>query len=161
MRYAAKMENNDSSIQVALFRSNSLVSRLIRWQTRGFYNHAALVWRGQVIEAREFEGVVTRKASTLQAEPLVHLYASGCDEETSRRIWSFALARLGYKYDYRMVTRFVSRLPANEAQQEKWFCSELVFAAFREGGVCLLENIEPWAVSPSMLSLSPLLKREV
>jgi hypothetical protein len=39
----------------------------------------------------------------------------------------------------------------------RWFCSELVFAALAHAGVHLFARIEPWAVSPGLLAISPLL----
>jgi len=55
------------------------------------------------------------------------------------------------------VFRFVTRW--RKEQDEKWFCSELVFQAFKEAGVDLLERIECSQVSPTVLSFSPLLNR--
>lgn len=67
----------------------------------------------------------------------------------------FAMAQVGKKYDYLGVARFVTRRPSKG--NEKWFCSELVFEAFRRAGVNLFHRIEAWEVSPSMISYSPLL----
>jgi uncharacterized protein YycO len=39
----------------------------------------------------------------------------------------FATARIGQGYDWRNVFRFLTRIPGRENQ--RWFCSELVFKA--------------------------------
>jgi hypothetical protein len=69
---------------------------------------------------------------------------------------AFALSAVGRGYDWWSIIRFVSRrrMPHND----RWFCSELVFAALSHAGVRLLERIAPWEVSPGLLSISPLLR---
>ena len=64
-------------------------------------------------------------------------------------------SQIGKRYDYRSVLRFVSRRPADE--NDAYFCSELVFRYFEEGGLRLLRGIEAHDVSPRDLSLSPYL----
>ena len=44
----------------------------------------------------------------------------------------------------------------NEGRKKynKWVCSELVMAAFKEAGINLLERVNVWKVSPTILSYS-------
>lgn len=107
---------------------------------------------GLVIESREFAGV----RIITQPAPYADLFAvAGLTEEQEKAVEQFLRAQVGKPYDYTMVARFISRRKASHGQAGKWFCSELVFAAFRQAGVELLSRVEPWAVSPGLLAMSP------
>ena len=69
-------------------------------------------------------------------------------------IIDFALAQVGKDYDYEGITGFITG--QNNDNVEKWFCSELVSAAFAVAGVPLLRN-DPYKISPGGLATSPLL----
>jgi hypothetical protein len=68
----------------------------------------------------------------------------------------FLEAQRGKPYDFRGIMGFVTR--RNSAHPDRWFCSELVFAAARAGGVDLLDRVEPRKVTPGMLEYSPHLR---
>ena len=184
---------------MALFRdAPGLVGRLIRWQTRSEYSHAALVFdrtavseidgtaqlfkeqeaalsslyhtlthRFLTIEAREFRGVRMTEGVVKAAAGAVDLFsvnspqgAQRSTEEALGKVWFFAKEQIDKGYDYTMVARFVSRRQEQRSSSDKWFCSELVFAALQKAGIDLLRDVEPWAVSPGLLAKSPLLKWE-
>ena len=158
-------------IQVGLHRGNGAISRVIRWQTRSPYNHAS-IWigglGGLVYEAREFRKVAFQRGYQRrdQAEAegeTVNLFDLRCEitPEQEAKVRAFLDRQLNKDYDYTSVLRFISRRKASDTSANAWFCSELVFAALREAGIHLLERIEPWAVSPGLLALSPLLKPAV
>jgi uncharacterized protein YycO len=143
---------------IALHKGKGFIGRVIKWQTRSVYSHASLVFDelgGAVVESREFKGV--RWLAALEPSKDVDLFRVELKREQYLAIRNFAFGQLGKPYDYTMVLRFISRRQASRAQSGKWFCSELVFAAFKEAGINLLERVEPWAVSPGLLALSPLL----
>jgi hypothetical protein len=197
-----------SPFYVALFRdAPGLVGKLIRWQTRSRYSHAALVFDREAvsridtspvgptahlfcssekcgskfdhsrthkfltIEAREFRGVRLTEGVVKTWDTNVDLFAVLCEgsciisgsrverdpTEVLKRVWFWAKDELAKDYDYGMVARFVSRRQASRTESDKWFCSELVFAALRKAGIELLRDVEPWAVSPGLLAKSPLL----
>jgi hypothetical protein len=186
-----------SPFYVALFRdAPGVVGKLIRWQTRSRYSHAALVFDREfireidptyrlfccgaefnhghalthkfvTIEAREFRGVrltmgvVTTPATNVDlfaVEPFGATPKAAPETGALPKIWFWAKDELAKDYDYTMVARFVSRRQASRTESDKWFCSELVFAALRKAGIELLRDVEPWAVSPGLLAKSPLLK---
>jgi hypothetical protein len=64
---------------------------------------------------------------------------------------------LGKGYDWRNVFRFVSRVPARE--NDRWFCSELVFRAIEKTFRRIL-NMEAHYVNPGHLPASPLARRD-
>lgn len=139
---------------VLLFRGREPLSAMIRWQTRSVYSHAALLLdNGCVIEAISGRGVRLVPPIDLSAVDVFDV--SGMSERQWGRAIQFARHQIGCGYDYWAIIRFISRnrMPYNH----KWFCSELVFAAIAQAGVNLLERVEPWAVSPGLLAMSPLL----
>lgn len=168
-----------------------MVGRLIRWQTRSEYSHAALVFSRELLShiddlaplQKQFEGGVevnhelTHKLVTIEArefrgvrltEGVVKAIGANVDLFSVRGLgldhlvlaWEFAKAQLGKDYDYTMVARFISRRQESRSTSDKWFCSELAFAAIRKAGIELLRGTEPWEVSPGLLARSPLLTLE-
>ena len=129
-------------------------SALIRWQTRSRYSHAALQRRdGRIVEAWAGDGVRVKKLSDWRG---VDAFEVPC---MSTNRWDIALgwaqSQVGSRYDWRGVFRFVTR--SEPCKDEKWFCSELVFQAFKQAGIDLLHRVQPARVSPGLLSYSPLL----
>ncbi|MBX3751391.1 MAG: hypothetical protein KF897_15035 [Opitutaceae bacterium] len=148
-------------VTVALFQGPGLVSRLIRWQTRSAYSHAAIVLpSGAVIESRE--GIGVRQLPHLEPKngEQIDFFAVEVTEEQLAKITAFLHRQLNKGYDWTMVARFITRRQESRASRGRWFCSELVFAAFLHAGVILLRGTEPWEVSPGLLARSPLLIAE-
>lgn len=147
-------------LTICLHRGESVIGKLIRWQTRGGYSHASMILPdGYFIEAREFIGVRALFGG-LVAQPgeKVDTFRIRISTEQEAKIAEFLRKQLGKPYDYSAVARFVSRRKAGRSSSEKWFCSELVFAACLYADVILLRDTQPWEVSPSMLARSPLLE---
>lgn len=145
---------------IALHRGRGFIGKAIQWQSRSVYSHASvLLDEATAIEAREFKGVRMVFANMLAqpGERVDHFAVAGLTEAQAATVREFLYAQIGKPYDYTMVARFISRRQASRKSKGKWFCSELVFAAFAKAGVNLLDRVEPWAVSPGLLSLSPLL----
>ncbi len=147
-------------LRFGLHHGTGVISKLIQWQQRSCVSHTSIIdATDTLIEAREFRGVV-RERTLAQARadsPLTIVYLD-VDREQYDAAMVFALKQLGKKYDYSSVARFVSRRQVNRNDNGKWFCSEYTFAVAQKAGVTLLNNVEPWAVSPGLFSYSPLLK---
>lgn len=144
--------------KVALFRGAGAVSKLIQWQTRSIYSHAAIYLphtERTVIESREFKGVRVHEYSPEEWAHVDLFDVAGADALTWRIALDFAHAQLGMPYDYWSVARFLSKRPARE--NGKWFCSELVHKSLAAGGLRLLLRIPSAEVSPGDLAVSPLL----
>lgn len=149
-------------MKILLHSGPGLISRLIKWQTDSDYNHASLLFSdGTVIEAREFKGVVhtpladireavRRSKGKLRVE-IHELNIFGLHENRAR---AFAEAQVDKPYDYAAIGRFLSR--GRGVTNEKWFCSELAYAATEVGGISLLRS-DAWRVAPGDLAESPLL----
>jgi uncharacterized protein YycO len=141
-------------LQVALFKHpTGIVRRLIRWQTDSIYSHAALLFNDTWLFEADFDGVAESRITDFRNVDVFD--AENITEEQKAVIYEFAKSQEGKKYDWWGVLRFISRdkLPEND----RWFCSELVFAAFKAAEIELLERVEPWQVSPGMLARSPIL----
>lgn len=150
-------------MKIALYRGTGFISTGIKWQTRGPYSHAAIILpNNAVIESKEFIGVhqVPLEVKDFGAAKgvAVEVYEVDTTDAEDAVIEAFLRSQLGKPYDYSMVFRFVTRQGMDAHSKGKWFCSELVFAAFQQAGINLFERTEAWEVSPSMLGRSPLLK---
>ncbi len=151
------------SIVIQLHNGRSLISRLIKWQTRSPVSHASVwfPWDHTVIESIEGVGVRKMDGERYRADfdaGRIHRYnVNGMTVEQAHKVREFMESEVGAKYDYGSVFKFVTRRKARH--NTRWFCSELVFAACQEAGVTLLANIEAWAVSPGDLAKSPMLER--
>lgn len=147
---------------VALYKGISPLSRMIRFRTWSEYSHASLY----VPRSGEFESWIpngVRNVSPIGSGHTpgtqVDLFAVTVTPSQEGKILHFLQEQVGKKYDYRGVLGFLSR--RDRAQnQDRWFCSELVFAACQAGGIDLLARIQPHRVSPDMLALSPLLEHK-
>lgn len=140
---------------ILLFRGRGVISTLIRWQTRGPYSHAAfLLPDGRVLESWQGKGVRLRAPLT-DWEGADAYYIPGMTDEQWEIAIDYALDQIGKKYDYWAIIRFISR--HNMPKNDNWFCSELVFDSLSEAKVPLLHRIAGWAVSPGLLSFSPMI----
>lgn len=147
---------------IALYQGTSPVSRLIQWRTWSPFSHAAWVYGdGAVIEA--WKGVGVHEADNLGSAhrpgTRVELLSIQLTDSEEWDLMAFLRAQIGKRYDYRGVLGFISHRDSAQ-QQNAWFCSELIAAAFESIGRPLLARIPPWRVTPGMLWTSPLLKQE-
>lgn len=149
--------NDYNNCRILLSRGRGLISTLIRWQTRGEYSHAAILYPDgeTIIEAWQGDGV--RKKKITDWKDVDTFAVTNITAEQWKAAIELAEHQLGKGYDYWAIIRFISRgiMPDND----KWFCSELVMHVLRAFGVNLFLRIEPWAVSPGMLNNSPVLYR--
>ena len=143
----------------------SLTSRLIRWWQWGFpYTHIAYCLDlsdpndPYVIEAWDFvRSGFFSEVHTPGTEFAV--YSVQVTEEQKEKIEEFLQRQLGKPYDWLGILGFPLRSLKLE-RKDRWFCSELVFTAFKQAGVELLKNTHPSEVSPRLFLKSPLLQFE-
>ncbi len=151
---------------VVLFRGSGPVSRAIRWLTRSPYSHAALVF---LFEGRVYclEAVGSGVRLALISEVLAR-YHGGIDHfdvpeatgDQRRAALGFAFQQLGKLYDRRGLWRFLLAIATGRRprvrEDQAWFCSELVAAAYRRQGLALVPESSAFT-SPADLALSPAL----
>ena len=138
--------------RILLHKGRGLFSRLIQLQTRSPYSHASFLTRfGTIIESREGKGVHTMEFDGDLSGVDVFEIPSFTDEDW-KIVHGHALDRVGSKYDWRSVFRFVTRKSAKK--NNRYFCSELVYESVQAAGLNLLARI-----APALLALSPLMRK--
>lgn len=140
---------------VRLYRGTSLISNLIKWQTRGDYSHSAIIVANTLYEAKEFKGTVKRMAYDDSDKVDYEDFIVETTREQRDKLVEFLEKQLGKGYDYWAAFAFITRSKADRKATNQWICSELSFAAIKDIGIELLGRIESWAVSPVILSYSP------
>lgn len=139
--------------QILLFRGRGIISRLIRWQTRGEFSHVAIrVGKDECIEAWPGAGVRLKRITDWSG---IRVFVPIVPQRAKIIAVSYAAQQIGKQYDFLGVLRFVSR--RRRDNPGRWFCSELVFASFQHANWELLARSEPWEISPAGLSRSPML----
>ena len=144
----------------------SLTSRLIKWWQWGFpYTHIAYVLNLSdpadpvVIEAW-WNGVRDGKFSEVHTPGTeFSVFSVQVSEAQKELIEIFLRDQVGKPYDWLGILGFPLRNWKLE-KSNRWFCSELVFAAFKYAGVELLRETHPSEVSPRLFLKSPFLKFE-
>jgi uncharacterized protein YycO len=152
---------------VLLFRGRGLASQAIRLFTRSPYSHVGLVfpYEGRVF-CLEAVGVGVR---LIMMSEVMRRYHGGIDYYEVHRAAAkqrhgaiaFCFNQLGKLYDRPGIVRFLiailfNRRPAVREDQA-WFCSELVAAAYRAQGLALAP-VSASYTSPADLAISPELK---
>jgi uncharacterized protein YycO len=142
---------------IALYRGKSLFSRLIRWATWSEYSHAA--WldddTGRIVEAWRRGVVDTTLGGDHTPGTRVDCFAvEGEDHAHRTAIRSFLWGEMGKPYDLRGVLGFVTRRSGAQSPA-RWFCSELVFAAYALAGIPILARVAAHQVPPGWLAMSP------
>ena len=147
-------------MKILLYRGKSWVSRLIQWQTRSVYSHAAIELEGgEVYEAWPAGGVRVVSNSGERHTPgtqvdvyEVHPPKNMDINPEAVRVW--LKQQVGYGYDWFAVLRFLNR--RSQPAPNRWFCSELVLFALNIGGVRLL-NGKFSRMAPRDVAMSPYL----
>lgn len=143
---------------VILYEGTTIISRLIRVQTRGSISHAALLFEdGTIYEAREGRGVIKRRwgQAGYPDEGWTVLEPTAPEpRQLADKMREYCEHQIGKKYDYLSVLRFITRR-RKDANPDKLFCSEMVVEAFELCGFPLFLRCEPFEVSPSTLLISP------
>lgn len=149
-------------MRIALYQGVSLISRLIRWQTRSRYSHAAFLCDdGWVIEAWQ---PCVRMVPNLSVQHTprtvvdIFEFITPLTAGENRELVYLARRDVGVPYDYLSIIRFLTREREARSSRRKLFCSEMVFARCQQIGRELLVRTEAWRVPPDWIARSPLLK---
>ena len=157
-------------IIIAQYRGKSMLSKLIEWQTRSDWSHSAIIFQKDdgmywLVEAWHRGGVSCCSGDTIE-EVLSANHTPGTKVDlftinVTPTQWLIArraaFEEVGKPYDFALILKFLSRRPAKE--NGKWICSELVCHSLAEAGI-MLQHLPCWAMSPELVGISPLLKRE-
>jgi uncharacterized protein YycO len=144
-------------MQIAFYKGNSFIGRGIRFFSRGGYSHVAIRLNdGRIIESYPFHGVRIRNSLHEKIRNTqIDVYNIPTTPKQDEIIKSFLANQIGKKYDYRALLGFLFYVTKEKRRQRnKWICSELVFIAFQKAGINLLERVDAWKISPTMLSFN-------
>lgn len=150
-------------IRIALFKGSGLISKAIQWQTRSEYSHVGIVvidtnnaLKPILYEAYHVGGVRSDRNiyKIIANGEKINLFKleTPIIEKRVENIENFLKSKVGNKYDFVSVMRFVSRRKAKD--NDNYFCSELVVDALRAGEVNIL-NGDSSRFSPRDVSISP------
>lgn len=145
-------------MKIILYKGNSLINRLIRFFSRGQYSHSSIILDdGTVYEASPSNGVSVKsdfKSGHLNND-IADFFEVKTTVEQDEKIVEFLKRQLGKKYDYLSVIGFiVYATPEKRKLYSRWFCSELISAAFKKVEINLLERTDDWLITPTTLSYS-------
>ena len=143
-------------VKVGFYRGSGFISWLIRLRTWGQYSHCSIIFDNIVIDAIPFHGVESGGIEKLKD---ADIFSVNCTIEQTAIIRSFAVHQVGKPYDILAILKLAVNYKENRRMSEEWFCSELVTAALRKGGVAILPEYKAWEINPSMLSKSELLSK--
>lgn len=167
-------ERRIQNCDLAQYRGNGWISKVIQYATGGPHSHSAMLWNNgtaDVLEVRELRGG-RRVPLRSQAEK----YPARIDVFRPKwHLWPFLDAQAtidsmrimtGKDYGYRGVARLVlQRIPGiwrlwpakvndNADSDDAPFCSHAVSTAYRIGGVDPVPNKPDWQVTPNDLTHS-------
>lgn len=142
--------------RIVLYKGTNLLDKAIEWQTRSDYSHACiLINPNEVVESAPGKGVQHRIVSDDELATCDQFLVPDMTDDQWNIALKFIEGEMGCGYDWLGDFRFITRQPGGDPN--RWFCSELVFAALAQADYYLLRNIEAWAVSPALIGLSPLI----
>ena len=120
-------------------KSKSLAGRVIRWFTKSWANHVAVVYdQASVIEADPKSGVnfsyLKKYNDTTRYEVRIFRFK---DSEAIEQFMEALLTKLGRKYDWLHIASIVLRKVFNLRMDSKnmSICSEVVYEAAKESGI--------------------------
>lgn len=144
--------------------STSLFSAGVRFFTHGKYSHVQIITQVKEIDGALAVDVVSADAAgvilrSVQADEwprhAILTYPNMTHEERDK-ILKFCFASIGAGYDYAGITDFL--FDVDFQGENRFFCSELAFLAYKSAGINLQERLDHAFVSPDLLYISPLLK---
>lgn len=145
-------------IKIHFWRGTGFIAGAIRFFSWGPMAHVGMQIDNTMYEAREFRGVVKSRFPDQKRRMPNRSLVVECSEEQYNEIFDWWESRIGRRYDYLSVFRFVYRKGETDRTTGSWFCSEAVMDACEAGGIRLFDRVDSSKVTPSMIYWSPVLK---
>jgi len=143
------------AIKAAQYKGKSLVSKIIKFVSRGQYSHTAIILPdGRIVEAWEGSNkvrVIKNLSDGHTAGTPVDIYAMHLSLDAEIRFVEFINKQIGMPYNKRgLIAFYFNKFNINK--KGSWFCSQL-FAAGCYAAGCYFwgERTETWQISPSMV----------
>lgn len=132
-------------------------SKVIRWFTYSDFSHVDVVLPdGTLLGARANGGVKIRPAGYEKFIKTARFVAD-VPADVEAKIYAFLHAQVGKPYDKTGIVNLVFQ-KRNWHDDDSWFCSELVAAAFEAAGWPLVVVPDPERVTPRDLTTSTRLR---
>jgi uncharacterized protein YycO len=140
-------------IKLHFTQRNTLLSWLARIMTASKYAHCEVEIDGICYGARAFKGVYKQPVRELfENEDVIETWTVSADIEQEIQLQAWLDKQLGKKYDYlpALALGFLRQNWMNN--DDKWFCSELIDAAFKQAGIPLTnQDYMPYRLTPNDL----------
>jgi hypothetical protein len=152
-------KDSPATIKLRFVTEDDLISALIREKTWCDYSHVEFVLDdGTTLGARSSGGVQIRPANYANFSK-IQQFAVDCTVEQKFQIESFAQSQLGKAYDTGAIAGLMAHRDWRDP--DKWFCSELVAAAFEQAVPLLRIPDSVDRVTPRDLLLSVKLRSNI
>ena len=149
-------------MKIVFYKGNSFVDKCILFFSRGGYSHCSIILDDDSrIEAKPFTRVhkCNSIVDGINSKCHIDVFNVETTEEQYIIIKDFLTKQIGKKYDYLSILGFVLYTSENGRKAYRhWICSELVFVAFKQAGINLLDRVDAWKVSPTILSYNSKMK---
>jgi uncharacterized protein YycO len=144
-------------VLIGQYNGKSLTSWIISKKTWSDITHTSAFLNDEVV-IEAWGGGVTKRTWREGHTPgtRIRIMRVECTWEQEEKFYAFLESQIGKKYDFAGILGF--GLSANLECKDRWFCSELIFAAAQYAGIELLKRIEAHKVYPGLLDVSPRLK---
>jgi uncharacterized protein YycO len=142
-------------VTIQLVTEDSFASKLIRYFTNSEFSHVDLVMPdGGLLGARLDGGVQIRPDNYAKFTKLAR-FNIDLPADTAAKLFIFATAQVGKKYDSSGIINFFTQ-NRNWREDDSWFCSELIAAAFEHAGYPLFNPfVVAERITPRDLTLTP------
>jgi uncharacterized protein YycO len=150
---------------IVFCRNAGIISKLIRWRTLGRWSHVGIIAGFVQGKVGHVPIVLSAQGKGITDEPLYEwpkdkafLRVRDITDTQVDAALDFADLQRGKPYDFCGLVDFLTF--RKHQREDRWFCSELVFAALRHAGIDLFGGRKDKAfVSPGDIYENPLLEQ--
>ncbi len=138
------------SLEIAFYKGNDWLDKLIKLWTRGPYSHVELIMNDMWITSHPSVGIRSRKAPTdLENWDIITIEYDSCDmlQDTFVKYYN---DQIGCKYDWKGIF-FSQFFKIGYNQDDKWFCSEFVTKLLQVLSIYEVLDLQPNKIDPSEL----------
>ena len=147
-----------ANIKIIMSSGPHFGSAFLRWYTHCPYSHCEMLFEDEqgapyIIGAR-VAGV--KKFSTLSVPNRSTILEMEVTDEQYEKFHAFVHGKVGASYDWRAYLGFLFNKKTEGPN--RWFCSELIAAAFNHAGIEMFHNTGTWYITPRDIYISASLK---
>lgn len=127
--------DNKRTLTIQLSASNSIVSKMIKWVTRGDFNHADIVMPDGVLIGAHLSGGIKKTTFNKKNFSKIKRY----EIEVSQETINWVQEQQGREYDVLAIVGFILKIPMSENTAS--MCSEFVFDVL-EKAMCFDHKVD-------------------